>query len=144
MVTRLLFAALVLLPLAAGAQAYRWVDEKGQVHYSQIPPPGAKTQSVAPARSPSASPNQDSLNKSLAEDQAGAAKRREEAGKSEQARAEREAQCRQVREQLAFMDANPPIRMTTTDDKGNVARVTEEQHQARRAELQKAVADRCS
>jgi hypothetical protein len=144
MVTRLLFVALALLPLAAGAQAYRWVDEKGQVHYSQVPPPGAKTRTIVPPPGPSASPNQDALNKSLAEQQAGEGKRREEAGKSEQARAEREAQCRQAREQLAFMDANPPIRMTTTDDKGNVARVTEEQHRARRAELQKAVADRCS
>jgi len=144
MVTRLLFVTLALLPLAAGAQAYRWVDEKGQVHYSQVPPPGAKTRTIVAPPPPSASPNQDSLNKSLAEQQAGEGKRREEAGKSEQARAEREAQCRQAREQLAFMDANPPIRMTTTDDKGNVSRVSEEQHRTRRAELQKAVADRCS
>ena len=38
---RALFAAAAILSIAchASAQAYRWIDEKGGVHYTQIPPP---------------------------------------------------------------------------------------------------------
>ncbi len=42
MIVRFL-AALLLLPALAQAQTYRWVDDKGKVHYSdQAPPPSAK------------------------------------------------------------------------------------------------------
>jgi Domain of unknown function (DUF4124) len=143
--TRLLcFVLAITLPVLAAAQVYRWVDEKGQVHYSQTPPPGRQAQAIVPPPPPAAAPNQDSLNKSLADDRAGAGQRRDEAAKAAQARTDREAQCRQAREQVAFMDANPPVRMTTTDDKGNVARVTEEQHRARRTELQRVADQLCS
>ena len=38
---RWLLLTWLLLPLAAGAQGlYKWVDEKGVVHYSDTPPPG--------------------------------------------------------------------------------------------------------
>jgi hypothetical protein len=144
MTRALAFLALAMLPLLAAAQVYRWVDDKGQVHYSQVPPPGRDAQPIGPPPPPAASPNQDSLNKSLADDKAAQPERQAEAARLAQVQAEREAQCRQAREQIAILDANPPIRMTTTDDKGNVSRVTEEQHRARRAELQKLADDRCS
>ena len=39
----LVFAVLVIAPLLAQAQVYRWVDDKGTVHYSDsAPPPGVK------------------------------------------------------------------------------------------------------
>jgi len=44
---RILFAAVALLFAAAvAAQAYRWVDKDGKVHYSQTPPSPAQAASV--------------------------------------------------------------------------------------------------
>ena len=41
------FAALAALHAAtAAAQAYRWVDKDGRVHYSDNPPPGATATNV--------------------------------------------------------------------------------------------------
>jgi len=57
---------LVLLALAAGmtpvsAQVYRWVDERGTVHYSNAtPPPGVKARVVDPDGKPGA-PSADSM-----------------------------------------------------------------------------------
>lgn len=135
---------LALLPPLAAAQAYRWVDEKGQVHYSQVPPKGKDVRRMGPPPPPSANPNQDSLNQSLQKDQAGRDYMKDQLDQRAQRQAEKEQQCKQFREQLAYMDRTPPVRMTTTDDKGNVSRITEEQHRARRAELANAVSTSCS
>ena len=44
---RILFAAAALLfATAVAAQAYRWVDKDGKVHYSQTPPPPAQATNV--------------------------------------------------------------------------------------------------
>ena len=43
----LLVAAALLL---GGAGIYRWVDEQGHVHFSDVPPKGAKPAAAAPAR----------------------------------------------------------------------------------------------
>jgi len=138
------FLVFAMLPLLAGAQAYRWVDEKGQVHYSQVPPTGKAAQAVGAPPPPAASPNQDSLNRSLDEANQAAPKRREDAERASQAQAQLEDQCRQAREQLAYMEAKTARRLGTTDAQGNVSRVTEEQFQQRRAELQRVVSERCT
>ena len=39
---RTVLVLLVLMPLAAAAQMYKWVDEKGVTHYSEAPPPDGK------------------------------------------------------------------------------------------------------
>jgi hypothetical protein len=144
MLARLLFVALALLPLSAGAQAYRWVDEKGQVHYSQVPPPGRSAQAVGPPPPAAAAPNQDALNQSLADEKAAEPEKRAEAERLNQAHAQREQQCRQAHEQLSYMEAKTARRLGTTDEQGNVSRVTEEQFQQRRAELQRVISEACS
>ncbi|MGH8481411.1 MAG: DUF4124 domain-containing protein [Nevskiaceae bacterium] len=139
-----LWLLLAALPLAAGAEVYRWVDEKGQVHYTQTPPPGKDAEAVAPPRPPADAPNQDALNKSLEADKAAEPGRRTEADRAAQAQDQLEQQCRQAREQLAYMDAKTARRLGTTDEQGNVSRVTEEQFQERRAELQRVISERCN
>jgi hypothetical protein len=139
-----LWLLLAAVPLAAGAQAYRWVDEKGQVHYSQTPPPGKKAEAVAPPRPVSSSPNQDALNQSLEAERAAGPERRQAAEAAAASQQQIQQQCNQAREQLAFMEAKTARRLGTTDEQGNVARVTEEEFQARRAELQRVIAERCN
>ena len=139
-----LWLLLAALPMAAGAQAYRWVDEKGQVHYSQTPPPGKNAQPVGPPPPPSAAPNQESLNQSLASDRDAEPDQRAQADRAAQDQQQAEQQCRQAREQLAYMDEKTARRLGTTDEQGNVSRVTEEQFQARRAELLQVISERCN
>jgi hypothetical protein len=139
-----LWLLLAALPLAAGAQAYRWVDEKGQVHYTQTPPPGKNAQPVGPPPPPAASPNQDAINQSLEADRAAQPARQAEAARTAQAQDQMEQQCRQARDQLAYMDEKTSRRLGTTDEQGNVSRVTEEQFQERRAELQRVISERCN
>jgi hypothetical protein len=138
------FLVVSLLPAVAAAQAYRWVDDKGQVHYSQVPPPGRNAQPVGPAPPPATAPNQDALNRSLNEAKEAEPGKRAEAERSAQAQQLRDDQCRQAREQLAYMDAKTARRLGTTDAQGNVSRVTEEEFQGRRAELQRVVSESCS
>jgi len=139
-----LWVLLAALPLAAAAQVYRWVDDKGQVHYTQTPPPGKNAEQVGAPPPPADAPNQDALNQSLQADKAAEPGRRAEAERAAQAQAQLEQQCRQAREQLAYMDEKTARRLGTTDEQGNVSRVTEEQFQARRAELQRVISERCS
>ena len=131
------------LPLAALAQTYRWVDEKGQVHYSQIPPKNQQYKSIGPAPPPAAAPNQDALNKSLDDSVKGAPKQQEEAAKAEQQRAARQERCKKAIEQLAYLEAHTPNRLANTDSKGEVSRVTDEQYAQSKAAQQKGIKDNC-
>ena len=51
----LLFALLVVTTAVSGGEVYRWVDEKGVTHFSELPPPGQ--QAVKP-RQPAAAQGQ--------------------------------------------------------------------------------------
>jgi hypothetical protein len=132
------------VPVLAAAQVYRWVDDRGQVHYSQTPPPGRTAQQIGAPPPPQASPNQESLNQSLKDASDAAPKQKAEADRIAQNQASLEQYCNQTREQLAFLDAQTARRLTTTDDKGDVARMTEEQFQQRRNELLKGLGERCN
>lgn len=45
-----LFVCLVLcIPLSPAATMYKWVDENGNVHYSEQPPPKGKVEVIKPA-----------------------------------------------------------------------------------------------
>ena len=43
---RIVLPMLVLLPLAAAAEMYKWVDEKGRTVYSEQPPPDGKATKI--------------------------------------------------------------------------------------------------
>ncbi|HRL75039.1 MAG TPA: DUF4124 domain-containing protein [Candidatus Accumulibacter phosphatis] len=45
----LFFALLVVATAASGAGVYKWVDEKGVTHFSELPPPGQPAQKPAKA-----------------------------------------------------------------------------------------------
>ena len=135
---------LAAAPLLAAAQAYRWVDDRGQVHYSQVPPPGRDAQPVGPPPPPQAAPNQDNLNQSLKDANEAAPKKQAEADRLAQNPANVADYCKQLREQLDYLDAKTARRLGGTDEKGNVTRVTEEEFQQRRNDILKSLAERCS
>jgi len=140
---RLCALALMLLPLAAAAQVYRWVDESGRVHYTQTPPKTGKYDIMGPATPPSAAPNQDSLQKSLQEGQKGAAEQQKQAEKVAQEQAARQQRCSQAMERLAYLEANTARRLASKDEKGEPVRLTDEEYDKRVAEAQQAIKENC-
>lgn len=147
MTRRLGFLSLAMLlaaaPLLATAQVYRWVDDRGQVHYSQVPPPGRDAQPVGPPPPPQAAPNQDNLNQSLKDANEAAPKEKADADRVAQNQANVDDYCKQLRSQLDYLDAKTARRLGATDEKGNVTRVTEEEFQQRRNEVLKNLSERC-
>lgn len=139
----LLAVLLAAAPLLAAAQVYRWVDDRGQVHYSQVPPPGRDVQPVGPAPPPQAAPNQDNLNQSLKDANEAAPKNQAEADRLARNQANVDDYCKQLRDQLAYLDEKTARRLGATDEKGNVTRVTEEEFQQRRNDILKNLSERC-
>ncbi|HUR41568.1 MAG TPA: DUF4124 domain-containing protein [Verrucomicrobiae bacterium] len=138
-----LAALFFLLPALALAQVYRWTDAQGRIHYSQVPPPGGTAQTLAPPPAAGPAPNQESLNKSLQDAIKAEPKVREEAARIAGEQAQRQAQCQQARDNIAYMDQQTPRRMMEADAQGNVSRVTTEQFAQRRAELEAIAATHC-
>jgi hypothetical protein len=135
---------LACLPMIAAAEVYRWVDEHGQVHYSQTPPKQPGYGTVAPPPPASAAPNQETLLKALDEGRQQEAERNAQQAKAAQEQAQRQQRCRQAREQLAYLREHPPFRLLKTDDKGEVSRVTEAEYLQRQAEFQKVERENCN
>ena len=51
--SRLLLLLILLVALFAGAQVYKWVDEKGQVHFGDCPPADCEMEEMALPQGPS-------------------------------------------------------------------------------------------
>ena len=134
MTFRCLCFAILLLPAAVHAQTYRWVDAQGQVHYTQTPPPkGVAGAYVPPPPPPSGSPNQDSINKSLADSVRAEPATKRAADREAEARALKDAQCRNTMNDLA----------TLSGQTSNRLRITEEAYQQRRQALEAFIAEHC-
>jgi hypothetical protein len=139
-----LLLVLGALPSLALAQTYKWVDEKGQLHYTQTPPVNRKYDVIGSLPPPSTSnSNQEDLNKSLERDIKDRPKLEEAAAKAEQEKAKRQETCKKAMEQLAYLESRTARRLSTTDAEGNYSRMTEEQFQERRAAEQKKISQNC-
>ncbi|MGQ0544731.1 MAG: DUF4124 domain-containing protein [Betaproteobacteria bacterium] len=139
----LLTLLLAALPLAAAAQTYKWKDERGQVHFSEVPPKKGPYEVIGAPPPPAASPNQDALNQSLQDSIKGGGAQQQAAEQAAARQAQRQENCKQAIERLAYLDARTPRRLATTDAGGSSARMTEEEFQRRRAEAQERIAQNC-
>ena len=54
--TGCIYLALLFVSASLNAQIYKWTDDKGQVHYSEMAPTDQKTEVVAPPLPPSEDP----------------------------------------------------------------------------------------
>ena len=95
-----------LLPLIAYAQIYKWVDEKGRVHYGEKPPPGAKSSTVRQDATPPSAPSPAGKRPADVSTQDAEFRRRQiERAQAEEAKAQdakrRQGQCQQARTRLA-------------------------------------------
>jgi hypothetical protein len=133
-----------LLPTAAAAQSYKWTDEHGRVHYTQVPPKAGSYEVIGVPPPPAAAPNQEALNRALEEGLKEEAKSEAAAAKAQQEQARRQEACKRALERVAHLDAQTPRRLSVTDEQGNVARITEEEFARRRAQAQEDASTHCS
>lgn len=135
--------AAALLPLAALAQTYKWKDEAGRLHFTQVPPRTGVYEIIGPARAPGSAPNQEALNESLEQSVEAEPERKKTEGMAALQQARRQEACRQAIEQLAYLDARTARHLATADEKGGYARMTEEEFQRQRAAQEAAIKQNC-
>ncbi len=133
-------------PAHAG-NAFKWVDEQGVTHYSQTPPPGQRSESVAvPGRPAPEKPPAASAEASQPQP-AGAEQPAPEAGQTPDQRtaAEREAigqkVCQGLREDLAKLEQYPRIFLRDAQGKG--VWLTPEERQQRIDQTKKQLQEMC-
>lgn len=123
---RILLILILLSPLLARAELYRWVDAQGQTHYTQTPPPGLQAQTVAPPP-PRVEPSVKLREYSEALDKT-AAERTKAQAEAAQQQAKKDQTCRIAQARIELLESRPPSRVGVRDANGNLARMTPEQH----------------
>jgi len=128
---------------AAAATMYKWVDEKGQVIYSDQPPPGVKAEVVKPPPPP-ANPNAaKELANAEAEMKQREKQRIEKAEKAEKARQDAEKKqevCTRARQQIATLQREDLYRF---NEKGERYLLDADMRAKEAEEQQKIVRDNC-
>jgi hypothetical protein len=137
---------ILLLPLLAHAEIVKWVDDKGEVHYSDQPPATAKTPKTLNIKNqPGASaPAQ----KSLADQELEFRKRQMEAEDAAKKAAEDKKQAEIAQQNCASARANlkmlqDGVRMTKYNEKGERVFLDDADRAKAIAEAQRAVSDWC-
>ncbi|SDJ44843.1 DUF4124 domain-containing protein [Pseudomonas abietaniphila] len=121
------------------AQIYKWVDAQGVTHFDAQPPAGQSVQeidiqkpvtppSTAPAARPDADQEQQAIDTKVKKQVAADA-------------AKRKAYCDRQRTNLAQLQNNPRVREEVN---GEYRRFTEEERQARIAEVKRSIDDTCN
>ncbi len=129
---------LLLAPALAGAQAYRWVDADGRVHYSQTPPAQGQYGQVAPPPpSPGASPHLKAL-EAAGQNPGEQVRERQQAVTAERQQQQR---CEQARRQSARMQGTG--RFYSADQNGDRSYMSPQQIEQRRAEAKAAMQEHC-
>lgn len=149
---QLLTAAMVLaLGIAAAPQAlaamYKWVDEQGNVQYSQTPPAQVPSERVAPPPPPPTGSQQERARlqqqlEALEERKAVEGEARAEQDKAAMSAADRAARCEQARSTLATLQSRGRVRVR--DAQGVYTPLDETERQAAIAEAQRAIEENCN
>ena len=139
----IIFAATLTLvagPVAVqAAQIYKWVDAQGVTHFDAQPPAGQTTQEIETRKSvtpPAATP--DPRPNPTTEQQAADAKVKRQVASED---AKRKDYCDTQRINLAQLQNNPRVRQEVN---GELRRFTDEERQARIAEVKKSIDDTCN
>lgn len=144
-----MLSAVAGLTLAASAAtalagAYKWVDENGNVQYTQTPPPGnikAKTVNTGPKTDPEAAA---AALKALQDKSSQALEARQEQAQTESAAASEAAEkqriCELAKKRLLAYE-RPRVNVVNAD--GTRSRATEEQRQAEISKAKEHIAKNC-
>jgi hypothetical protein len=98
------FVFFFMLSPAAGAQIYKWIDEKGRARYGEKPPPGVEARLLAPPAGASADRPRQSVDEQEAEFRRRQIQKREEEERHAQAARVRAQQCERLRDELSYAE----------------------------------------
>ncbi|HTT07476.1 MAG TPA: DUF4124 domain-containing protein [Gammaproteobacteria bacterium] len=129
----------------ATAEMYKWVDENGQVQYSQSPPPGGKAETVEPPPKVDTEQAVEELKakeKGFDDRRKAEAKAAETDAKKEQDAAAKQKNCEAAKSNLEGMEAAPQ-KSFKTDAAGNRVRLTDDERQKTIADMKKIIARDC-
>lgn len=142
-----LLPLLLLFSTALPAAMYKWVDENGETHYSQYPPPDRDYEALEPPPPPASDAGQaqqelEGLLQRQDEERQARQTAEEEAAAAEQQAEQRQKACAAARHNLEILTTGGRKRITGPD---GVARyLPEEERQAKIAEAQKQIEEYCN
>jgi len=146
-ISLILFSLLFAAGLNAGI--YRWVDDQGNVVYSQTPPPDARpAEKLRPPPPPAEDPQtaRQRLNEQLETLEKSAEERRkkkERLAKEKARQEQRQKACEIARKNLETLSTRPPNSLFKTGD-GEYRRYTIEELEQKKAEMRKAIEKYCN
>ncbi len=125
-----------IVALCANAAIYKWVDEKGQTQYGEIPPPGvtATRMGVSTGNGAAASPAGDKAADEARAPQQGAAKPADKDARA--------ARCTFERGQLRVLEGDAPV--IVKDAKGEAAPISDAGREAAKSLVRENVKKYCS
>ena len=140
---RMILAATLTIAIAPAvgqaAQIYKWVDAQGVTHFDAQPPAGQTAQEIDTAKPVAAPPAPPPPSQEGAREQEAVdAKVRKQVAAQE---AKRKEGCEEQRTNLAQLQNNPRVRQEVN---GEFRRFTEEERQARIAEVKTYLDDQCN
>ncbi len=129
---RIALLCAALLPLAAGAEMYKWVDEKGRTVYSETPPPDGKAikLDIKTSPGPASAPGVDWKQKEIDARQTRIQKEQQEQNQKTQEEAVLSAKkrsCLESQRQLSIAQAPRPL--FTVNEKGEKIYLDEKERQ---------------
>lgn len=146
LIQRLLLTILICLPLHAAAVVYKWVDENGNISYSETPPPNVPTQRLKTSPPPSVDPDQamQALRdraKAFNERQENRLKSSEELTEDKQKKQKKEQNCVQLKKNLDVLTAHS--RIQKQNEKGEYVSLDDEQRLNTIEETKKRIKEEC-
>ena len=148
----LLMAGVILMAVPHGVDAavYKWVDEKGKVHYGERPPAGASKQQVKVRTRPAASPSGSAPStaerlqkqrKLLKAYEADRAEKREQQAELAKKKAQLQAHCSKM--QKYIQQESTAKYLYRKDKDGNKVPVPDQERKTHIAKIQKQYARHC-
>lgn len=141
-----LFFTLLLMSTSSFGEMYKWVDEKGQTHYSQQAPKGHQAEIIKAPPPPAIDPNvaQQEID-TLIEKQDGSfeANEKERQRIAEEAAEQKKIKeyCRINKNNLQQLQDNPGRKLLDHED--NIIRLTEEERQQEMTDIRNSIAEHC-
>lgn len=145
---RLLILVLLLGSASASAEIVKWVDSQGKVHYSDQPPPAAKSQQPLNIKNQPGALGGTSTAKSPAEQEQDFRKRQMDAADAEKKAAEDKKQAEIARQNCAAARSNlkslqEGVRMSRYNEQGERVFMDDAERAKTTEDAQRAVKDWC-
>lgn len=142
-----LLTALLFASNLVHAQIYKWVDENGQINYTQQPPTSGDAEVVnvpppPPVDTEQAQQEIDQLIEQQETAEETEAEAQQEAEEAAQKQAVLEENCRIAQQNYTQYENNPGRRVM--DEEGNVTRLSEDERQQKLQELQEQIELYCA